>query len=44
VPITGLTILTITIGLAAEPIFVLSTQAADQLLHPTDYVQTVLGG
>lgn len=44
VPITVLTILTVIIGLAAEPIFVLSTQAANQLMHPTDYVQAVLGG
>jgi hypothetical protein len=29
---------------AAEPIFALSLQAAEQLLDPTDYIQAVLGG
>lgn len=44
VPIIMLAVLTVLIGLAAEPIFVLSTQAAGQLMDPTEYIQTVLGG
>jgi multicomponent Na+:H+ antiporter subunit D len=43
VPIASLAILTVGIGLAAEPIFVLSTRAAEQLLNPTEYIQAVLG-
>ncbi len=31
------------LGLAAEPVMVLSMRAAEQLLDPTTYVQTVLG-
>lgn len=42
-PIATLAILTVIIGLAAEPIFELSTRAAQQLLNPDDYIQTVLG-
>lgn len=44
VPLITLAILTVAIGLAAEPIFTLSTRAAEQLMDPTDYIQTVLGG
>ena len=44
VPIIILAALTVTIGLWAEPIFTLSTRAAEQLLDPTDYINTVLGG
>jgi len=42
-PIVLLAALTVAIGLYAEPLFSLSTQAAEQLLHPTGYIQTVLG-
>jgi multicomponent Na+:H+ antiporter subunit D len=43
IPIASLAMLTVGIGLAAEPIFVLSTRAAEQLLNPTEYIQAVLG-
>jgi multicomponent Na+:H+ antiporter subunit D len=43
-PLIILTALTITIGLWAEPIFTLSTRAAEQLLNPAAYINTVLGG
>lgn len=36
--------LTTLIGLAAEPVFVLAKQTADQLLDPASYIQAVLGG
>ena len=44
VPIVSLAILTVCIGLAAEPLFSLATDAAAQLLDPAAYIQTVLGG
>ncbi|MFC1976519.1 Na+/H+ antiporter subunit D [Chloroflexota bacterium] len=44
VPIIILAVFTVTIGLWAEPIFILSTRAAEQLLDPTAYINTVLGG
>jgi multicomponent Na+:H+ antiporter subunit D len=44
VPIIVLALLTLTIGLVAEPFFQLSQQAAAQLLDPSQYIQTVLGG
>jgi multicomponent Na+:H+ antiporter subunit D len=43
-PIFVLALCTLTIGLMAEPFFQLSQQAADQLLDPTQYIETVLGG
>ena len=43
-PIGVLAVLTLTIGFMGEPIFILSTRAAEQLLNPTEYIQTVLGG
>ena len=43
-PIGVLAALTLTIGFMGEPIFILSTRAAEQLLNPTEYIQTVLGG
>jgi multicomponent Na+:H+ antiporter subunit D len=43
-PIALLTTMTLIMGLAAEPFFVLAQGAADQLLNPTAYVQAVLGG
>ena len=43
-PIIVLAVCTLTIGLVAEPFFKLSQQAADQLLDPTQYIETVLGG
>lgn len=43
-PVFILAAMTITIGLATEPVFRLSTQAAEQLLNPADYIRAVLGG
>jgi multicomponent Na+:H+ antiporter subunit D len=43
-PILFLAILTVGIGLLAEPVFVLAMQAAEQLLDPANYIATVLGG
>jgi multicomponent Na+:H+ antiporter subunit D len=43
-PITLLALFTITMGLLAEPLLILATRAAEQLLNPADYIQTVLGG
>jgi len=42
-PIAVLAALTVGIGLAAEPVFVLALRAAEQLLDPALYVQAVLG-
>ena len=44
VPICILALLTIIIGLAAEPVFTLAQTAAEQLLEPSYYIETVLGG
>lgn len=41
-PIVLLAALTVVIGLAAEPLFNLSMQAAEQLLNPAEYIQAVL--
>ena len=43
IPIAGLALLTVAIGLGAEPVFTLATAAAEQLLHPAAYIQAVLG-
>jgi len=43
-PVVVLALLTVIIGLAAEPILALSLRAADQLANPARYVQAVLGG
>jgi multicomponent Na+:H+ antiporter subunit D len=43
-PIMALALLTVIIGLAVEPLFVLATRAAEQLLNPADYIETVLKG
>ena len=43
-PIALLAALTVTIGLAAEPILVLSARAAEELLNPANYVHIVLEG
>ncbi|RPJ19756.1 MAG: Na+/H+ antiporter subunit D, partial [Planctomycetaceae bacterium] len=43
-PIAGLAGITMIIGLLAEPVFVLSSQAASQLLTPAEYITAVLGG
>ncbi|MEW5867638.1 MAG: Na+/H+ antiporter subunit D [Chloroflexota bacterium] len=43
-PVVMLAALTLIIGLWAEPLLTLSSQAAEQLLNPENYIQTVLGG
>jgi multicomponent Na+:H+ antiporter subunit D len=43
-PIVVLAVFTILIGLVAEPFLQLAHQAAAQLLDPSQYIQTVLGG
>jgi multicomponent Na+:H+ antiporter subunit D len=42
-PIAVLAVLTVGMGLAAEPVFTLALHAAEQLLDPALYVQAVLG-
>jgi multicomponent Na+:H+ antiporter subunit D len=42
-PVVGLVILSVVLGLGAEAVLPLATRVADQLLHPADYIQTVLG-
>jgi multicomponent Na+:H+ antiporter subunit D len=43
-PVAALAVLTLIIGLAAEPVFELSRRTAEQLLNPAGYVQAVLRG
>jgi multicomponent Na+:H+ antiporter subunit D len=43
-PVVGLALLTVVIGLVAEPFVALATRAAEQLLNPDAYVGAVLGG
>ena len=42
-PIIALAVMTVVIGLAAQPFFVVAEQAASQLLQPAAYVKAVLG-
>ncbi|MFO7639792.1 MAG: proton-conducting transporter membrane subunit, partial [Candidatus Competibacteraceae bacterium] len=42
-PIAGLAVLTLIIGLSAQPIYVLAEAAAGQLLDPAGYIEAVLG-
>jgi multicomponent Na+:H+ antiporter subunit D len=42
-PVATLVFLTVTLGLAAEPIFDLATRAAAQLSNPAGYTEAVLG-
>ena len=42
-PIASLALMTILIGLAAEPVYVLASRAAQQLIDPAEYIQAVLG-
>jgi multicomponent Na+:H+ antiporter subunit D len=44
VPVIILVGLSLALGLAAEPFFALSLQAAEQLLDPSSYILAVLGG
>jgi multicomponent Na+:H+ antiporter subunit D len=41
-PIIFLAALTITIGLAVGPVYLLATRAAAQLMDPTEYISRVL--
>ena len=43
VPVVGLATLTLSVSLAAGPLFALATEAATQLLEPDAYVRAVLG-
>jgi multicomponent Na+:H+ antiporter subunit D len=43
-PMTALALLTVAIGLLAQPVFEISLQAAQQLLDPRIYIHAVLGG
>jgi multicomponent Na+:H+ antiporter subunit D len=43
-PIIFLAVLTVIVGLVAEPVFALASRAAQQLMDPTQYIQAVLGG
>lgn len=43
VPISGMALLTVALGIGAEGLFTLAMKAADQLLEPTAYIQAVLG-
>ncbi len=41
-PCIALAVLTVIIGLFSNPLFVLAQTASDQLLNPTEYIETVL--
>ncbi len=41
-PCVALAVLTVIIGLFSNPLFVLAQTASDQLLNPTEYIETVL--
>jgi multicomponent Na+:H+ antiporter subunit D len=43
-PIAVLAVITVLIGLGAEPVFELSLRAAEQLIDPTEYLDVVRGG
>ncbi|AJR05634.1 Na+/H+ antiporter subunit D [Photobacterium gaetbulicola] len=42
-PIATLTVMTITIGLVAQPFFEFANEAAEQILNPIQYIHAVLG-
>ncbi len=42
-PIAALALGTVLIGLAAEPLYILASRAAEQLMNPAEYIQAVLG-
>lgn len=42
-PIVMLAAITVSMGLLAEPVFLLAARAAEQLLDPAEYIQAVLG-
>jgi len=41
-PIILLAVITITIGLAVEPVYRLATRAAEQLINPTEYIERIM--
>lgn len=43
VPVVGLALVTVVIGLATQPFYDLALRAADQLLNPAEYVEAVRG-
>ena len=43
-PVGLLALITVWIGLAAQPVFDLALEAAEQLMNPEAYIQAVLGG
>jgi multicomponent Na+:H+ antiporter subunit D len=43
-PIALMAAIIVTIGIGAESVFALATRAAEQLMDPTEYIQSVLGG
>ncbi len=43
-PMTTLALLSVTMGLLAQPLFSLALRAAEQLLNPGGYILAVLGG
>lgn len=43
-PIAGLALVTVALGLAGQPLFALADRAAAQLLDPAAYIAAVLGG
>jgi multicomponent Na+:H+ antiporter subunit D len=43
-PIASLALVTLAIGLGAEPMYVLARRAAEQLMDPAEYIRAVLGG
>ena len=42
-PIASLALITILIGVAAQPLYGLASRAAQQLIDPAEYIQAVLG-
>ena len=42
--VAGLALITVAIGVAAQPVLVLAMATAEQLLDPTRYITAVLGG
>jgi multicomponent Na+:H+ antiporter subunit D len=43
IPIVTLALITVIIGVFAEPFYNLALQAAEQLMNPALYIQAVLG-
>jgi multicomponent Na+:H+ antiporter subunit D len=42
-PIIMLAVLTVLIGLLAEPVLLLAMAASEQLLQPSEYIEAVMG-